>query len=412
MGLVSLLTDISSESVSAILPVYVTTILGMSPLAYGVIDGLYQGVSATVRLAGGWVADQWDRPKWVAFVGYATSALTKLALLGAHGFGAITVIITADRLGKGLRTAPRDAVIAASAPPELLGRAYGVHRSLDTVGAAIGPLLAFTILWQLEGDFTAVFVVSFVAALLGLAVLGLLVPNVRPNRRARSSAGLAADSRATSGPAAGPTGPTHDAGQPRRPLRQAFSGPMRRLVAVAALLGVLTISDGFLYLSLQQRDDFAARYFPLLFVGANVAYFALAVPMGRLADRLGRSRVFVAGHVLLVGAYLCAASATGGVVTTVACLMLLGAFYAATDGVLAALTAEIAPPASRASCIAATQTSVAAGRFVSSLLFGVLWVRIGRGPGLLVVALALAVAIPVAWRLVGRAGAAPARVAA
>src|SRR6476661_2414134 len=121
MGLVSLLTDISSESVSAILPVYVTTILGMSPLAYGVIDGLYQGVSATVRLAGGWVADQWDRPKWVAFVGYATSALTKLALLGAHGFGAITVIITADRLGKGLRTAPRDAVIAASAPPELLG---------------------------------------------------------------------------------------------------------------------------------------------------------------------------------------------------------------------------------------------------------------------------------------------------
>lgn len=394
VGVVSLLTDVSSESVSAVLPLYLTAVVGLSPVAYGVIDGIYQGASALVRILGGWASDRTDRPKWVAFVGYGLSALTKLALIPAHGFAAITAIVTTDRLGKGLRTAPRDAIIATASDEESLGRSFGVHRALDTVGAAIGPLLAFVILWIVPGDYTSVFVASLAAALAGLAVLGLLVPNVRP--------------RAGRGPAAvgGPSGryttePPPSAPAPSQPLRLLLAnGPLRRIAMAGAVLGVLTISDGFLYLSLQQRDFFAAQYFPLLFVGTNVAYFSLAVPLGRLADRAGLARVLVFGHVLLVAAYLCAVGPAGGFTTTVLCLVFLGAFYASTDGVLAALTATLVPAASRAVGIAATQTAVAVARFASSLLFGLLWVRVGRGPAVWTFAIALLVTVPVAWALV------------
>jgi MFS family permease len=377
LGVVSLLTDVSSESVSAILPVYLTAVVGLTPLAYGFIDGLYQGVSALVRILGGWYSDRTDRPKWVAFAGYGMSAVSKLLLVPLHGFVALTAVITVDRLGKGLRTGPRDALIASASPPESLGRAFGVHRALDTAGAAIGPLVAFTVLWLVPGDYTSVFVASFAAAILGLGVLGLVVPDLRPRRASGDTRRIAV----------------------RPSLAVMARSGMGRLVAAAALLSVLAISDGFLYLSLQQRDDFAATWFPLLFVGTNVAYFALAVPVGRLADRIGRQRVLVGGHVLLVGAYLAAAGPGGGLASTIVCLLLLGAFYAATDGVLAALTASLVPTSVRAVGIATTQTVVAVARFASSLLFGVLWATLGRGPAVYAYAGLLLLAIPVAWWL-------------
>lgn len=398
LGLVSLFTDVSSESVSAILPVYLTTVLGLSPLAYGVIDGLYQGVSALVRILAGWLADRFDRPKWVAFVGYGLSAVTKVALIPLHGFAALTTVITLDRLGKGIRTAPRDAIIAASSPPERLGRAFGVHRTLDTVGAAVGPLLAFAILLWVPGDYTSVFVASFAAALVGLLLLGLLVPDLRPRRWA---AARAARANGAAPPSTRPTtAPVVEPARPVRPSLRALTGRgLGRLVVVTALLSVLAVSDGFLYLSLQQRDDFAATYFPLLFVGTNIAYVALAVPLGRLSDRLGRARVLVGGHVLLAAAYLCAAGPVGGLAMTLLTLALLGTFYAATDGVLAALTASLVPTSVRSVAIATTQTVTAVGRFASSLVFGVLWSWVGRGPAVLGFAVALAAAVPVAWWL-------------
>jgi MFS family permease len=386
LGVVSLLTDISSEAVSAVLPLYLTSVLALSPLAYGFIDGLYQGVSALVRILGGWLADRADRPKWVAFLGYGLSAVTKVALIPAQGLGALAAVITVDRLGKGLRTAPRDALIAASSPQDSLGRAFGVHRALDTTGAAIGPLLAFAILWLVPGDYTAVFLASLAAAVMGLAVLLLLVPDLRPRRAA---AGF------------GPPGAGPAPGLPLRApsLRLLAHRRFGRLMLAAGVLGLLTISDGFLYLSLQQRDDLAATWFPLLFVGTNVAYLCLAVPLGRLSDRWGRARVMVGGHLLLVGAYLCAAGPVGGLAATLLCLLLLGTFYAATDGVLAALTSALVPAEVRASGIATAQTVVAAARFASSLGFGLLWVSIGRGQAVYAVAAALVLAVPVAWWL-------------
>jgi MFS family permease len=374
LGVVSLLTDISSEMVNSVLPVYLTTTVGLAVLAYGFIDGIYQGVSALVRIAGGYLADKHDAPKWVAASGYALSALTRLALLPANGFAAITGVVVADRLGKGLRTAPRDALIAGSSDPAVLGRAFGVHRALDTVGAAAGPLIAFALLATAPQSYDSVWVVSFAFAVVGVAVIVLFVPN----RRIR------------------PTGKRIGG----RQLIRSIVGPkLRRPLAACGLLGILTVGDGFLYLALQHRDDFAAMWFPLLYVGTNCAYLLLAVPLGRLADRLGRAKVLVAGHVVLIAAYLSVLLPLAGTAATVLTIALLGIFYAATDGVLAALISRLVPENVRATGIAAAQTVTAAARFVSSVVFGALWLALGPSHALLLVAVLLAVAIPVVWWL-------------
>jgi MFS family permease len=175
-------------------------------------------------------------------------------------------------------------------------------------------------------------------------------------------------------------------------------------VLAAGLLGVLTVGDGFLYLSLYENDALPAHLFPLLYVGTNLAYLTLAYPFGRLSDRVGRGRVYLAGHLGLLLAYLVAAGLVSGPVATVACLLLLGSYYAATDGVLAAVTGQLVAPSVRASGIATTQTVVAAARFVSSLGFGLLWVLIGPSWALLAVSVGLVAAAPVAWTLLRGAG--------
>lgn len=373
LGIVSLLTDISSESVTAILPLYITGVIGLSTVAYGVIDGVYQGVSAFVRIAGGWAADKSDQPKWIAFFGYAISAVARIGLLFATSFAAITTVLAIDRLGKGARTAPRDALIATSSRPENLGRSFGMHRMLDTIGAALGPLIAFVILLAIPDGFSTVFVVSLAFALLGVAVLGIIVPNRRPRAE-----------HAT-------------AEKPRRKFswKQLNDPRLRRLLIVSALFGLLTIGDGFIYLVLQSRGAFAAEWFPLLYVGTNVAYLSLSLPLGRLADRVGRGRVFIAGYLALLAAYLSAAVPFAGLPITLLCLLLLGVFYAATDGVLSALATQFTPTGSTATGIAAAQTVVAISRLVASTGFGFLWFFAGRGPAMLIVAIALAIVIPI-----------------
>jgi MFS family permease len=374
LGLTSLFTDVSSEMVAAVLPLFATTQLALSPLAYGVVDGLYQGVSALVRVGGGFVADRSRRPKAVATLGYGLSAVTKLGMLAVSSGAALTSAVAADRVGKGMRTAPRDALIAASSDHRMLGRAYGAHRALDTAGALTGPLLAFVILAAIPGGFDTVFLVSFAAALVGLAILVFLVPDLRPPKAAQ------------------------------RPSLRALAGlvrqpPVRRLLAAAALLSLLTIGDGFLYLALQRREEFAVAYFPLLFVGTAVTYLALAVPLGRLADRFGRLRVFLAGHVLLAAAYLLAGGAVSGSATVLACLACLGAYYAATDGVLAAATAGVVPQQLRASGLALAQTTVATGRLLAALAFGASWTWLGRDLALLGFTVALLTGLPLSIAL-------------
>ncbi|GAA3082520.1 MFS transporter [Streptosporangium carneum] len=376
LGAVSLVTDVSSEMVTAVLPLYLTLFLGLSPLQFGLLDGLSFGVTAMVRLAGGNLADRWQRRKLVAGIGYGLSALCKPALLAVgSSVAALGVVIAADRTGKGLRTAPRDALISLSVPPGELGRAFGAHRAMDTLGALLGPLVAFAVLAGTGGAYDAVFMVSFCVAVLGVL---LLVMYVR-DRRTPSQ------------------GPRPDA-SPRAALGLLRDAAFLRVCVVAALLGLVTVGDAFVYLLLQKRGVVDAEYFPLLSIGTAAAYLLLAVPVGRLADRLGRVPVFLAGHLALVAAYLVLL----GPGWLVAVLVLHGAFYAATDGVLMAVAGPMLPAHLRTSGMALLQTGQATARLLSSTLFGALWTVWGSAQGLSVMAAGLALCVPCAWFVLRR----------
>src|SRR4051812_38211149 len=188
LGLVSLLTDVSSEMVATVLPLYLVFSLGASPLVFGAIDGTYRGAAALVQVASGFASDRWRRPKEVAGLGYGLSAVGKVALVAAgSSIGGVGAIVAFDRVGKGIRTAPRDALISLSSAKESLATSFGVHRAMDSVGAMLGPLIAFAILFLAPARFDAVFVVSTLFAVLGVAVLVLTVQG-KPRRAPREGA--------------------------------------------------------------------------------------------------------------------------------------------------------------------------------------------------------------------------------
>ncbi|WP_435818562.1 MFS transporter [Micromonospora lupini] len=358
LGTVSLITDISAEMVAAVLPLYLVLGLQLSPVAFGVLDGVHTGATALLRVVGGFVADRFRRRKLVAGVGYALSAVAKLGLLLAgRSVPAIGAVIAVDRLGKGVRSAPRDALITLSTPPEALGRAFGVHRAMDSVGAFLGPLAAFAVLLLVGQSYDAVFVTSFCVAALAVVVLVLFVHE-----------------QPTTGPT---TGPANEPDEPRVSVREAFgllrSRPARRLLLAATMLGLATIGDGFVYLVLQRREDLGLRWFPLLAVGTSLAYLLLAAPLGVLADRIGRLPVVVGGYVALGVTYLLLAGPVHGWPALALTLALYGAFYAATDGVLIALAGPVLPPRLRTTGIALVQTGQALAYLVSSVVFGLAW---------------------------------------
>ncbi|MGY0459427.1 MFS transporter [Kitasatospora sp. cg17-2] len=411
LGAVSLVTDISSEMVGAVLPLYLVLGLGLSPLQFGVFDGLFNGATALVRLLGGRLADRGGgRHRTVAGAGYLLSALSRLGLLLAGGAaGGIAAAMAADRLGKGVRTAPRDAMITLSAPPEALGRAFGVHRAMDTTGALLGPLVAFLVLWATADAYDAVFVLSFAIGLLGVVVLGLFVPAdpgapttpVKPTRavtptQAVTPTRAVMPTRAVTATHAPKPVP---APKPARTAPRVLADPaFRRVVVAAALLGAATIGDSFLYLLLQRGLDLPAALFPLLPLGSAACYLLLAVPAGRLADRSGRRIPFLLGHGALLAAYLTLLAPAGPAVAVLV-LVLLGVFYAATDGVLMALAAPALPARGRASGLAVLQTGQALARLVGAAGFGAAWTWWGPRPALVSAALVLAVALTAAWRI-------------
>lgn len=383
LGIVSMMTDISSESVAAILPLYVTGFLGLSTIAFGIIDGINQGASAVVRIAAGWVSDRTGQPKRVAVAGYGLSAVARIGFLFAGGFWAIAGIVTGDRIGKGIRTAPRDALISGAAQPDYLARSFGVHRMLDSIGAATGPLLAFLVLVLIPNGFSTVFIVSLAFSLLGVAALVLMVP----------------------GRGRGPVAPARDVHPGFRWSRLRWATlkkqGLARLLVTAGLLGILTIGDGFIYLILQDKGSFAVQWFPLLYVGTNVVFLLFAIPLGKLADRWGRIPVFLGGHLALLACYVLAALPFGGLGATLGCLLLLGIFYAATDGVLAAIVSQLSPAANVATALGTAQTVVALTRMVAAAGFGVLWFLLGPVTAMIWVAGLLAAALITGTVLMG-----------
>ena len=380
LGTVSMLTDISSEMVATILPIYLVFSLGASPLALGAIDGTYRGAAAVVQVASGFMSDRFRRHKQVAAAGYGFSAVGKVALVAAgNSVGGIGAIVAFDRIGKGIRTAPRDALISLSSTRDNLATSFGVHRALDSVGAFLGPLVAFGILLVAPARFDAVFFVSTLFAFLGLAVLVLSVQG-KPWRAPREG-----------------TPPSM-----KRALGLVREPKFNLLLLAALVLSLTSVSDAMFYVGLQRKIDFDPAVFPLLYVVTAVAFMALAIPIGRLADRVGRVPVLLGGFAMLFFDYAALMSNHLGYVELVLCLIALGAFFACSEGVLTAVAAAALPDDVQASGIGILITVVSIGNLVSSLAFGALWVTIGLQQAVVVFAAALAIALLIAAPLLVR----------
>jgi len=353
LGLTSLFTDISAEMISSILPLYFVIYLGFSPLQFGVLDGIYQGAAvASLSLVAGIAADRWRRQKEVAIGGYAFSAVSKLGLFLVGGSWTIAAaVIGLDRVGKSIRTAPRDAMISLSSKSSTMATAFAVHRALDTGGSVLGPVIAFALLELVPGGFNFVLLTSFCIALIGVGLITLLVD--KPQTVA--------------------TGPGQPAASIRLSLGLWREPAFRTITLAGGILALMTASDAFIYLVVQKNTGCSTTLFPLFALITAAAYLLLAVPLGKLADAWGRRKVFLGGFLLVLMVYVILLVPGLGKYAQFASVGLLGAYYAATNGVLAAVASSALAPNLRTSGLALLNTILGVGKFVSSVLFGLLW---------------------------------------
>ncbi len=367
LAFTSFFTDISSEMVAAVVPLFLTAELGFTPLMFGAFQAAYEIANALLRMVGGLIADRTQKPKQTAATGYAVSTASRAGLLvGTLASLPVVPFLLIDRLGKGLRTGPRDAMISLATPEKSWGTAFGFHRSLDALGAMIGPLIAFGILWALPGSFVSIFTFSVAFGMIGLAVIVTWTRN--PNYRSLQ--------------------PEPSSDSVAKPSTRAIMSSLfenrgyRRIVGIGAAFGLFMIGDAFVYLVIFETaknastigiGGFGAQWFPLLFVGTAIGFLITATPLGRLADRIGRARVWVLGQVSLALVLLALLFQPTSVLAIVGVLVLLGIFYGATDGVLPALAAGVIPEEHRSAGLALLSTVVAFARTGSAFAFGLMW---------------------------------------
>ncbi len=393
LGLVSLLTDISTEMVYPLLPFYLTLRLGAGPAVLGLIEGLAESLASLLKVVFGRVSDKLGRRKGLAVAGYGSSTVGKVFLYFAGSWGGILVGRLADRFGKGVRTAPRDALVAESSPERRRGWAFGLHRTMDTFGATVGALLAYFLLLRLgtataSAEFRPIFLYSLVPAALGVAVL-LWVRETAPAKRERvprasviagHSAG--ADAPAASSASEGPGAPAGASGPQAVPARStwaAFLALDPRLKLLLIVTGIFTLGNSSnQFLLLRAGETLGPAGAVLVYVLFNGMYAAFSWPAGWVSDKVGRERVLVTGFVLYAVVYGGFAAGLGSTVAGVVGLFALYGIYSAlTDGVAKALVADLAPGDLRATVIGLHATIVGIGLFPASAIAGILWSALG-----------------------------------
>lgn len=351
LGFVSLLMDVSSEIIHALLPVYLVSVMGASMTTVGLIEGIAEATASITKIFSGALSDWIGKRKALAVLGYGLAACTKPFFPLAGSVGWLVAARFVDRVGKGIRDAPRDALIADVVPPHLRGASFGLRQSLDTVGAIIGPALAIALMWLTANNFRAVFWVAAVPAFLSVALLIFAV--AEPARAAR--------------------------GDSRWPLRlaelQRMSGAYWTIVAVGVVFSLARFSEAFLILR-AQAAGLPAMLVPLVLILMNVAYALSAYPAGALSDRTDRVTVLKAGFALLVAADLVLAL-TAGFAGVVAGVALWGLHMGLTQGLLAALVADTAPPQLRGTAYGMFNLLTGLALLAASVLAGELWDRIG-----------------------------------
>ncbi len=368
LGFVSLLMDVSSEMIHALLPLFMVGTLGMSVALVGLLEGLAEATALVLKVFSGVISDRFGRRKPLAVLGYGLGAATKPLFALASGAGLIFTARLLDRVGKGIRGAPRDALVADLAPPEQRGAAFGLRQSLDTVGAFLGPLLAVGLMLLWANDYRAVFAVAVVPAVLSVLLL-----------------------------AWGVREPPRPAGAPRiNPIARANLRRLPRtywwVVGVGAVFTLARFSEAFLVLRAQQLG-IAVALVPLVMVAMNAVYALCAYPFGRLSDRVSHQRLLLGGMAVLIAAdiVLAASQHWGGLLLGVA---LWGVHMGMTQGLLATMVAATAPADLRGTAFGMFNLVSGLALLLASVLAGVLWQTLGPawtfGAGALFSALAMA----------------------
>ncbi len=350
LGLTSFFTDISSEMVYPLIPFFLTTTLGASPAVLGLIEGVAESTASILKVFSGYISDRFRRRKHLAIAGYSSSMFGKVLLYVANSWGFVFAGRIVDRLGKGIRTAPRDALIAESADSGRRGMAFGLHRAMDTAGAAIGVVLAYYFLTRYSGDFSRVFLWSLLPAMLGVLFLSL----------AREKKGEHVPRNAPS-------------------LKWSVLPRKLRLFLVVAFVFTLGNSSNT-FLLLRSKDiGFTPATAILLYLVYNVVYGAVSYPAGRLSDRIGRKRLLVAGYAFYGLVYLGFALITGPQHAWVVWSLfgVYGLYSAFTDGIEKALVSDLAPADVRATAIGLHATILGIGLFPASFVAGGLWQYFG-----------------------------------
>jgi len=353
LGFVSLLMDISSEMIHSLLPLFMVGGLGASVFTVGLIEGAAEATALIVKVFSGVLSDHWGKRKGLALLGYGLGAATKPLFAIASGAGLVLAARLIDRLGKGIRGAPRDALVADIAPPAQRGAAFGLRQSLDTVGAFAGPLLGVGLMLLWANDFRAVFWVAVIPALLAVLLLALGVRE--PSRAAASAA-----------PRGAPIS--------RAKLRQL--GPAYWwVVMIGAVFTLARFSEAFLVLRAQQ-SGLALALIPLVMVAMNVVYALSAYPLGALADRVSHRSLLAWSLLLLIAADLLLAS-SAALPVLLAGVALWGLHMGMSQGLLAAMVADVAPAELRGTAYGFFNLLSGVGMLIASVAAGLLWETLG-----------------------------------
>lgn len=352
LGFVSLLMDVSSEMIHALLPVYLVVGLGATALTVGIIEGIAEATASITKIFSGALSDRIGRRKELAALGYGLAAFTKPIFPLAPTVGWLVTARFVDRIGKGIRGAPRDALVADISPPELRGASIGLRQSLDTVGAFFGPLLAIGLMWHFADDFVSVFWVAVIPAFLAFGLIVFAVHEPKRNEGLR---------------------------QVRNPLSRhelALLGTAYWwVVAVAAVFTLARFSEAFLILRAESAG-LPLMLVPAVLVVMNVAYALSAYPAGALSDRMDRVTILIIGLLLLVVADLFLAFANG--LVGIACgVILWGLHMGFTQGLLATLVADAAPAELRGTAYGIFNLVTGIALLAASVIAGALWDSVG-----------------------------------
>ncbi len=347
LGLVSFLTDLSSEMIYPLLPVFLTTVLGAGPAFLGVIEGVAESTASLLKLVSGIVSDRVRDRKKLVLSGYGISSLARPLVAAATGPLGVLVVRFADRVGKGIRTSPRDALIADSVDPAVRGKAYGFHRSMDHAGAIVGPLVATALLATVVTDLRTVFWLSAIPGVLSVLLIIFKLKEVGA-RRGMGNGGF---------------------------LRLFPRGRLGSYILILFLFTLGNSSDAFLLLQ-AGRLGVSPVMIPLLWAYFHVVKMLFNMPFGALSDRIGRRVMIVSGWGIYALTYLGFAFATSQAHVWLL-FTLYGLFYGLTEGTEKAFLADMAPANERGSAFGWYNFSIGIGALPASIIFGLVWQKAG-----------------------------------